>query len=939
MLGLKLRDEFLGSQMKGTAIALRRKDNTGAVQQKPEHILSITYPTADVQTALRALSAEREQRPIVLMGERGRGKSHIMAVMHHAIESTETVQTWTRDWGSRLSAQALQSLSLQGGFVPISEPVHNQEYPFLWDLIFDRHPKGEYYRGQFAAGGHYIPSRSLLESMFAAQPTALILDEFQTWFDGLPEQDAQGRMPNQWAYNFVQILSELSAERPDILILVVSVLNNQTEAFRQIHRNHPILIDFRGPTAKEDRLNLVLHRLFANRDQIPVNGIRHMVTTYADERFRLRFTHLTDGERGRIVQEVVGGWPFAPELTELLEDHILMAEAAQETRDLIRILAQVYRARGDAVPLITPADFFVDDDSCGVQSLLDSIATIGEQEKLREIAQRNLEEVLDAQLESLVHTRELVSALWMRSMSPGKQKGALRNELQLDITRDSALDGNAFQVELDTLIENSINIHGDSEQNGRLYFGLEENPRTKVRATARNDKLWTHGATGLVAGQSYYPGEDLAYLKSMLRYILVPMGRETPSAVVVLGPNWRQDPWSEVDEAQQPKNWDRPVLIVIPTALDVTEQNHVVGLGEWLAQHVPFKRNTTRFLLPAASSVDVYQDSEILFYARCSFLTQKAWNGDAKYRKLQGEFMKPLQDRLQERYDRFAILRRWDYPHPDRCVFDVEYIGAQGVKTTFEIRDKIKKDLFDPADFQRRIIEYAQVSKTFGEVLDELSEPPASSDQDAIPFLGENVAFQEILKIVSKGDIVLNIAGNWVGRPDDAVDDETALSRVRKSASQLGLNKRQIELGLPEAMGGATVKGSEPEPVQTTPTAWTQVPTHTTAGSPAKETAGDDGTYAPDQGSTATPVVTQVTPPETVQTQGIERTQSTESPNTGINLSGSFEKWGIPTSKRLTRARLEFTDVSVQEMKQILQRIPPTFRAMLDVAYVEEEEQ
>jgi len=21
-------------------------------------------------------------------------------------------------------------------------------YPFLWDLLFDRHPKGEYYRGQ-----------------------------------------------------------------------------------------------------------------------------------------------------------------------------------------------------------------------------------------------------------------------------------------------------------------------------------------------------------------------------------------------------------------------------------------------------------------------------------------------------------------------------------------------------------------------------------------------------------------------------------------------------------------------------------------------------------------------------------------------------------------------------------------------------------------------
>ena len=82
MLNLKLRDEFLGSQMPGTAIALRRKDNTGAAQRTPDFILSITYPTADVQTALRAVSTDRSKRPIVLMGDRGRGKSHIMAVMN-----------------------------------------------------------------------------------------------------------------------------------------------------------------------------------------------------------------------------------------------------------------------------------------------------------------------------------------------------------------------------------------------------------------------------------------------------------------------------------------------------------------------------------------------------------------------------------------------------------------------------------------------------------------------------------------------------------------------------------------------------------------------------------------------------------------------------------------------------------------------------------------
>lgn len=72
MLDLILRDEFLGSQMPHTAIALRRADHTGAAQRDPNFILSITYPTADVLSALRAIGKDRAKRPIVLMGERGR---------------------------------------------------------------------------------------------------------------------------------------------------------------------------------------------------------------------------------------------------------------------------------------------------------------------------------------------------------------------------------------------------------------------------------------------------------------------------------------------------------------------------------------------------------------------------------------------------------------------------------------------------------------------------------------------------------------------------------------------------------------------------------------------------------------------------------------------------------------------------------------------------
>ena len=102
MLDLKLRDEFLGAEMPGTAISLCTSDNQGAAQKSPDYILSITYPTADIQTALKAINIKRSGRPIVLMGEQGRGKSHIMAVMHHAIQSPGIVEDWLHGRGENV---------------------------------------------------------------------------------------------------------------------------------------------------------------------------------------------------------------------------------------------------------------------------------------------------------------------------------------------------------------------------------------------------------------------------------------------------------------------------------------------------------------------------------------------------------------------------------------------------------------------------------------------------------------------------------------------------------------------------------------------------------------------------------------------------------------------------------------------------------------------
>ena len=402
MQPLELRDEFLAKHMRGTAIELRNDTNTGWAQKGPEDLLGITYPTSDVQRSLEAVSAATPGKPIVFLGQRGRGKSHIMALLHHAVESPDAVMRWAGEWGVKLNANKLSQLKLRSGFHPISETLSNHEYLNIWDVIFDRHPNGAYHKGKFEQSGTDIPAKSILQDLFAEKHTALILDEFQTWFKGLHDDPGDTeRKRRQWAFNFIQILSELSEERPDLFMLVVSVRDNTTEAFKQIHRNGPVVIDFKGETAKDDRKRLLLHRLFKNRDHFSDDDIEQRVDIYANERNRLLYGDKNAADQSRLRREVIETWPYSPELIALLEDNIMMAEAAQTNRDLIRVLAHVFRARGQAVPVVTASDFHIDDDECGVITLIDSFATTADQEQIRDRAQRNLEAIREADINEI----------------------------------------------------------------------------------------------------------------------------------------------------------------------------------------------------------------------------------------------------------------------------------------------------------------------------------------------------------------------------------------------------------------------------------------------------------------------------------------------------------------------------------------------------------
>lgn len=916
MLGLTLRSEFRGQHLPSTAISLIEPDGTGATQVAADRILEITYPTGDIQTALRALHGSRPPRPLVLQGSRGKGKSHLLALLHHAIASPAKVEIWANDWASRAGITTLQNLQLPRGFQPISEPVHHGEFKFLWDFIFSRHPQGQRFLGQFQASGELFPRKSLLEEMFLAQPTALLLDEFQKWFDGL--HDEPGATGVKWRTNaerFIQILSEIACERPERLIFVVSVLDNQTEAFRQIRRHHPTLVNFEGASANDDRRKMVLHRLFENRDQISETAIQNLVSPYANERFRLLFANLPEAERPRLVREVADSWPFAPELFSLLNDQILVSTAAQDERDIIKILTLIFRTRGDAVPLITPADFFVDEagDIGSVQTLLDSIASTDLQAQLRDVAIRNLADV-SALPTPVPEARELVSSIWLRSLSPHNTKGGTREQLHLDITRTAAIDDNAFQGTLNTILSNCFKIHGENNADGRLYFDLEDNPRAKVRSVAHNDRLWDVNVAD--ANQpNRYPGKDVEFLREKIRHLLASETAAPSSDIIVLGPDWQTAPWSSVSDLLQPARWEKPVLIVLPAPIAFDAQRHAAALAAWLIAQVPARRNTLRFLVPKAGTTPLFDDTELIFQARCGHLTQRAWSTEPRYYNLRAEFDRPLTASLKSRFDRFALLRRWDFQNPGACVFDLEPVAELTTALPRTIEDKIKSDIYDATEFESYVLSFVAQPRTVGELFRELAEPPTVATRDAIPFLGDTQTYEELLRLAARGLIAVNIANTWLTRSHEDDDDDAAYRRIRSRAFRSGPEQRAAQIGLPAVAGGGAVAGSPPAP---TPPAATPAP-----GTPGQPPATPPGTPPAGQppGQTSLPL-----PPVT-------RTERTTAESNTISLIGQLEAWGITPDQTLTSAKVEFTNLTAQQLRRILQQVPSAHRANLEVSY------
>jgi hypothetical protein len=907
MLGLTLREEFRGKRLKGTAIELSNETSTGATQIASHDFLEITYPTHDVLKGIEAVSPDKG-RPVVIIGERGLGKSHLMAALYHAVHDPLSTRKWLNSWSDTLNEPNIASIPLRDGMLVIGESLHRQRYKFLWELLFENHPYGNYISGKWQGMGETktdIPSDKLIIEMLKNQPTMLLLDEFQTWYDGLT--NTKQSPLKTWAFNFIQILSEIAKEHPELLVLVVSVRNGNTDAYQQIHRVNPVQIDFKAGGSPEriqqDRRRMLLHRLFTNRLQISIDSIESLLNVHIKEYFRL--LDVPSSEQERKHKDFIDSFPYAPHLLQLLEDQVLIATDAQDTRDLIRILANLFKSRGNKSAILTASDFGIDDDESGIGTLLDSVSN-QQHRSIREKALRNIISVQEAvpnYSNEIPHLNEIVSALWLRSIAVGNLAGAEPNVLQADITKNNPIDNNKFQVELSTIIENSFNLH---QEGSRLVFREDENPQAKLMACARNDKLFSDGS-------------DFVQLAKEVRYVVGGAAEIAKMCrVIVLPKSWLSAPWDSIDESEHPNNWDdRLPLLVLPEEPDKLNER----LGRWIKEHLQKKRNTIRFLLPRMGSVSIFQDRDSLILTRASMKADE-WSNQqgTEYKKLHSKYQTELRDILKKRFDRFAVLNRWNYTDSNQCVFSIESLRVQGSQIPQAIEETLARDLFIPEDFEDLVLEAATENSSIGKLLRELQEPRPVGE--TIPWLGETQMKERIIRLCAKGKIAINLRGQEYLQTQPAENEETAWLRLRSKLAFTGRQLDEIFILSPSAVpatGGATAIVE------------TITVTSSYGGSDKGTTtvATTSGNFGGDL-SNAPPIGNIFSSSNSYETK--TRANFNAPATSSLNLIGKLENWGIGASTQVSEVSIKVSSATGSQLKELLKKLPDgmTFELSLE---------
>ncbi|MGH7290951.1 MAG: hypothetical protein ACREJT_07065 [Myxococcota bacterium] len=289
--------------------------------------------------------------------------------------------------------------------------------------------------------------------------------------------------------------------------------------------------------------------------------------------------------------------------------------------------------------------------------------------------------------------------------------------------------------------------------------------------------------------------------------------------------------------------------------------------------------------------------------ARAVLLAEKWKTQNPEFRKLHGKYERELRDILKRRFDRFAILATWNFPNPSQCKFHVESHKAEGAQIPEIVDGFVSKNLFVSEDFDALVLVAAQQNESVGKLLRELQEPRPGGE-DCIPWLGETLMKERLVRACARGEVAFNLRGMEHLQVRTGESEEAAWKRMR---GKLGTGKHLDEtyVLLPQAVPHAEGVVPPQLPVITTPPGGAVVPQPPGAGGEAGAAATPPGGSI--FGGSSTPSVRQL---------------STAGASSALNLLGKIESWGITTGTQVQDVQLKVANLTGAQLNDLLKRLP-----------------
>ena len=249
-----------------------------------------------------------------------------------------------------------------------------------------------------------------------------------------------------------------------------------------------------------------------------------------------------------------------------------------------------------------------------------------------------------------------------------------------------------------------------------------------------------------------------------------------------------------------------------------------------------------------------------------------------------------------------------NYQEPSKCTFHVESHKAEGAKIPEAIDEHIRSNLFIPEDFDALVLAAADNNESVGKLLRELQEPRPSG-ASCIPWLGELLMKERVIRICTRGDIAINLRGMEYLQLRADEDEEDAWKRMR---GKLGTGKHLDETYVlrPQAVPhteGVSKPAPEPEP---------------DGGLFGRSTGNDEQATGNEEGGMGG---TSPTPPDgggSIFGGGSDLIPHATGATSALNLLGKVESWGIATGSQVQDMSLKVSSLTGAQLNKLLRGLP-----------------